>query len=133
MADHRTATPNGTDEPKHTLPQWEISRRQRLALDERIHGLRRWLLSAGLVGTAAFTLLAGYQTQATAAPNPGTAGTTAIATTGNQTASTSFFSGQGNAVSGATTTTNPTTAGSATTSSSLSPFTSTTRTRTRSS
>src|ERR671932_75565 len=94
MPKRTPSRPNRGRQPNYTLPQWDIPRRQRLALDERVRSLRKWLITAGLTGTVAFSLLAGHQTEA--APSAATATTTATVTTApdSQTAVTSVFDSQ---------------------------------------
>lgn len=90
---NQTETPsqnNGRPEPS----QPEAGGIQRRRLEGRMRSLRRWIITAGFVGTAAFSILAGAHTASST-----TSASTSTATTTEQvsstTATSSIFAGQG--------------------------------------
>lgn len=90
MTTQRPTPPPNENTPAYVLPQWETSRRRWL-LDRRVRAIRRSLIAGGLVGTVAFTALAGYESKIA----NGAAGTqTASVATTNQTNAANMFTGQ---------------------------------------
>lgn len=47
----------------HTIPRWERQRPHRQLLDRRVRSVRRTMLAGGVIGTVAFSALAGYETK----------------------------------------------------------------------
>jgi len=98
MDTHNPTPPNDERPSSSVLPQWDIPRRHRLRLDERVRSVRRWLIAGGIIGTVAFSAVAGYGTKVasstSAATKPATAATAAV----RQTATTGFFAGQSSTV-----------------------------------
>ena len=86
-----TSAPTKTEStPAYVLPQFDVSRRRRV-FDGRVRSIRRTFIAGGLIGTVAFTALAGYESHvASGATN--TPSTTAASQT--QGDGTNFFSGQ---------------------------------------
>jgi hypothetical protein len=90
--------------PQHPLtppnaPRDKAGAIQRGALDQRIRALRRRIVAASLVGTAAFSLLAAYETHGTVTAAPATpAAAIEHSTTVGQSTSQSFFASQSSGV-----------------------------------
>ncbi len=115
-------------------PREQTGAVQRGALDRRIRMIRRRVVTASLVGTAAFSLLAAYETRGTATAAPATPAAVAQSVTAGQSTGQSFFTSQnsGVAVGAATTTTSSSaTTAPATTASSATATTSSTTTTTQ--
>jgi peptidoglycan DL-endopeptidase CwlO len=114
----------------------ETGAAQRGVLDQRIRAIRRRIVAASLVGTAAFSLLAAYETRGTVTAAPATpAVAIEQSTTAGQSTSQSFFASQSSGVTlgtaTATTATTPatTTASATTTAATTAASTSTTTTQ----
>ena len=92
METHEPITMEAEPAPAYVLPQFEAARkRRRSALDGRVRSIRRTLVAGGLIGTVAFTALAGYESRvASGATN----NATTIQTTQTQGDGTSIFAGQ---------------------------------------
>lgn len=93
--------PQRVDRPfgRRRLSDWERAAMQRGALSGQVRTLRRWMITSSVVGTAIFSVLAGYHTHATesaAAANvaPSPAVTAAVAATHDD----SLFSDQAGGV-----------------------------------
>lgn len=76
--------------PTYVLPQFDVSRR-RGVLDGRVRSIRRTLVAGGLIGTVAFTALAGYESHIASGATNASSTTAASQTQGD---GTNFFSGQ---------------------------------------
>jgi len=64
METHEPITMEAEPAPAYVLPQFEAARkRRRSALDGRVRSIRRTLVAGGLIGTVAFTALAGYESR----------------------------------------------------------------------
>jgi hypothetical protein len=95
METHEPITPEAEPAPSYVLPQFEVARtRRRRALDGRVRSIRRTLIAGGLIGTVAFTALAGYESRAASGATTSAATTQ---TTQTQSDGTSIFTGQANA------------------------------------
>jgi len=88
----------------YVLPRWEF-RRHRRRLDSRVRAVRRWLLAGGVIGTVAFSGLAGYETKVASGADSGAR--TAASASVTQAAGSGFFADQASPSLGAA---SPTTA-----------------------
>lgn len=91
----RTTNRDVSHTPSYILPQWERQRRHRLALDRRVRSVRRYLLAGSVIGTVAFSALAGYETRV--ASGNAAATQPAIQAPAAQVSAANFFAGQSRA------------------------------------
>lgn len=80
-SEHRPDAPDLTRRPP-SLPQWSTADVHRGLLTERIRSVRRWVITASFLGTAAFSILAGVHT----ASSPASAATTTAGSAASTTA-----------------------------------------------